>query len=184
VTDSSHLAPERLGDIAVRAAACAAAAALVAALSATVIAVSGLADDVRRTLRFGFGGLDRTPAEVLGIAAHNARFAAGPLLCAMIAPRLPRCARAIVGLMLGSVLALNAVAVGVALGAYGPRVAAAIALHLPVEFAALAVAGGAYLSTSRRPLGPVELVYVAVLCVLLLVVAAALETYLPLGGIP
>jgi hypothetical protein len=180
---SSRLAVERLRDIAARAAACAAAAALVAAVSAAVIAVSGLADDVRRTLRFGFGGLERTPAEVLRIAAHNARFAAGTLVCAALAPRLPRRTRAIVALMLATVLAFNAAAVGIALGAYGGRGAAAIALHLPVEFAALSVAGGAYLSTSRRALSPAELLYVAVLCLLLLVVAATLEAYLPLGGI-
>jgi hypothetical protein len=155
----------------------------VAGLGATVIAFSGLADDARRTLRFGFGGLERTPTEALGIAAHNARIAAGTLLCAMIAPRLPRCARALVALMLATVLAFNAATVGVAVGAYGGRVAAAIAFHLPVELAALALAGGAYLSTSRRPLAPVELLQVAALCALLLIIAAALETYPPLGGV-
>jgi hypothetical protein len=180
---SSRLARERLRDIAGGAAACAAAAALVAAVSAAVIAVGGLAEDVRRTLRFGFGGLERTPAEVLRIAAHNARFAAGTLLCAVLAPRLPRLTRALVALILTTVLAFNAAALGVALGAYGGRVAAAIALHLPVEFAALSVAGGAYLSTSRRALSRAELLYVAILCVLLLVIAATLEAYLPLGGV-
>ena len=180
---SSHLALDRLRDIVAGAAACAAAAALVTAGSAAAITASGLADDVRRTLQFGFGGLERTPGEVVRIAAHNARFAAGTLVCAVLAPRLPRRSRAIVALMLATVLALNAAAVGIALGAYGGRVAGAIALHLPVEFAALSLAGGAYLSTSRRALSQAELLYVAVLCALLLVIAATLETYLPLGAI-
>lgn len=183
MTRRCRLAPERLRDIAAGAAACAAAAAVLVALSATAIVVSGLADDTRRTLRFGFGGLERTPIEALRVAAHNARFAAGTLLCAVIAPRLPRRARALVALMLATVLGFNAAAVGVALGAYRGRVAAAIAFHLPVEFAALSLAGGAYVSTSRRPLSRAEVVGVAVLCALLLVFAATLEIYLPLGGI-
>lgn len=185
-----RLGRERIRDIAAGAAACAVAATIVGGASAAAIALTGAADDARRLLRFGFAGLERTPAEVLRIAAHNARLVGGVLLCALLAPRLPPRARALVTLLLAAVLAVNAVAVGVALGAYGGRLIRLVALHVPVELAALAVAGGAYLSTgayvsaSRQPLRGFELVCVAALCAALLVIAAALETYAPLGGLP
>ena len=85
--------------------------------------------------------------------------------------------------MLTSLLAINAGLVGVALGAYGHRLAAAIALHLPLEFAALSLAGGAYMQASKQPLGRRALARVAALCTLLLAAAATLETYRPLGGL-
>ena len=59
----------------------------------------------------------------------------------------------------------------------GSALAAAIALHLPLEFAALSLAGGAYMSTSKQPLGTRALACVAALCALLLACAATLETY-------
>ena len=170
-------------DIAAGAAVCAAAAVLVIAAAAAAVALSGLGDDARRALRFGFGGVERTPGEALRLAIHNARFAAGTLLCAIAAPRLARPARLLVDLMLTSLLAINAGLVGVALGAYGQRLAAAIALHLPLEFAALSLAGGAYMQASKQPLGTRALARVAALCALLLAAAATLETYLPLGGL-
>jgi len=170
-------------DIAAGAVVCAAAAVLVLATAAATVALSGLADDARHALRFGFGGVERTPGEAFGVAIHNARFAAGALLCAIIAPRLPTRARPLINLMLASLLAINAGIVGVALGAYGPRVAAATALHLPLEFAAFSLAGGAYMSTSRQPLSARELAAVAASCALLLACAATLEAYGSLEGL-
>jgi len=170
-------------DIAADAAVCAAAAVLVIAAAATMVALTGLEDAARRALRFDFAGVQRTPGEALQIVIHNARFAAGTLLVAIAAPRLAGPARLVVDLMLTSLLAVNAGLVGVALGAYGGRVAAAIALHLPLEFTALSLAGGAYLQASKQPLGTRALACVAALCTLLLACAATLETYRPLGGL-
>jgi hypothetical protein len=170
-------------DSAAAAAVCAAAAVLVIAVAAGAVALSGQGDDARRALRLGFGGVERTPGEALRLAIHNARFAAGTLLCAIAAPRLPTRTRQCVDLMLMSLLAVNAGIVGVALGAYGQRVAAAIALHLPLEFAALSLAGGAYMQASQQPLGARALACIAALCALLLSAAATLETYVPLGGL-
>jgi len=169
-------------DIAAGAVACAAAAVLVIAVAAGAVALSGQGEDARRALGFGFGGVERTPGEALRLAIHNARIAAGTLLCAIAAPRLARPARLLVDLMLTSLLAINAGLVGVALGAYGQRLAPAIALHLPLEFAALSLAGGAYMSTSKQPLGTRALACVTALCALLLACAAVLETYVSLGG--
>ena len=80
-------------------------------------------------------------------------------------------------------LVLNAVAVGVAIGAYGSRVIEATALHLALELAALSLAGGAYTAgahaspcargRSRSSLRPARL---------LLALAATLETYVPIGA--
>jgi hypothetical protein len=162
---------------------CTAVAVLVIAVAAGAVALSGLGDEVRRALRFGFGGVERTPGEALGLAIHNARFAAGALLCAIAAPRLARPARLLVEVMLTSLFAMNASLVGVALGAYGQRVASAIAPHLPLELAALSLAGGAYMQASKQPLETRTLVFVAALCALLLSAAAALETYVSLGGL-
>lgn len=162
---------------------CACAAMLVLAAAAAAVALTGLADDARRALRFGFGGVERTPAEALRLAIHNAHLAAGTLLCAIAAPRLPAPARLLIDLMLAALLALNAGLVGVALGAYGLRVAAATALHLPLEFAALTLAGGAYMSTSKHQLDARTVACLTALCALLLAGAATLETYASLGGL-
>ncbi|MGH2944673.1 MAG: stage II sporulation protein M [Solirubrobacteraceae bacterium] len=169
-------------DLAAGALACAGAATLVIVCGAASVALTGLADDVRRALRFDFAGVDETPAAALQIALHNARLAAAALLCALVVPRLAQRARLLADVVLATVLAANASLVGLALGAYGGRVAAAIALHLPIEFAALSLAGGAYMSTSRRPLGLADLAIVAGLCALMLIIAATLETYVALGG--
>ena len=174
--------PAAVADIAAGVAVCATAAALVIAAAAAVVALTGLNDGARRALLFGFGGVQRTPGEALRLAIHNAKFAAGTLLCAIGAPRLPTRGRLSVDLILTSVLAINAGLVGVALGAYGKRLAAAIALHMPLELAALSLAGGAYMSTCKQPLGARALACVAALCALLLAAAATLETYAPLGG--
>jgi hypothetical protein len=170
-------------EIAAGAAICAAAAGVVLATAAAGPALTGLGDDARRALHFGFAGVERTPDEALRLAIHNARFAAGTLLCAIAAPRLPARARLLVDLMLMSLLAGNAGLVGIALGAYGQQLAAAIALHLPLELAAFSLAGGAYMSTSKQPLGSRALAGVAALCTLLLACAATLETYRPPGGL-
>jgi hypothetical protein len=81
--------------------------------------------------------------------------------------------------LLAIVLAANAGLVGVALGAYGARLAAP---HLPVELAALTLAGAAYMHASRQALGMVTIAVVAATCALLLVIAATLETYVAPGG--
>ena len=145
--------------------------------------LTGVADEVRRALRFDFAGVEQTPAAALRIALQNARLVAAALLCAVVVPRLPQPARLLADVVLAVVLAANAGLVGVALGAYGARLAVATAPHLPVELAALSLAGGAYMHARRQPLGAVELAAVAATCALLLVIAATLETYVALGGV-
>jgi hypothetical protein len=173
----------RAGDLAAGALICVGAATLIAACGTAAVAITGVADEVRRALSFDFAGVEQTPATAVLIALENARLVAAALLCAAVVPRLPQPARLLVDVVLAGVLAGNAGLVGVALGAYGTRLAIATAPHLPVEFAALSLAGSAYMRTSRRPLGAAELAVVAATCALLLVMAATLETYVRLGGV-
>jgi hypothetical protein len=168
--------------VAIDALLCALAATLIIATTAIVVAVAGLGDSARGTLRFGFGGVEHSGAQVGRIALHNSQYAAGTLLCALVAPRIPALAVLLVDLALASVLAFNAGLVGVAYGAYGWRAIAATAPHLPVEFAGVSLAGGAYLHACRRPLSPRAITAIAATCAALLIVAAFLETYVSMGG--
>ena len=161
---------------------CAAAAMTVVVLASAAVSLTGLADDTRKMLRFGFGGVEQSPSEVARLTIHNARFAGGTLLCAGLAPRLTKHARRAVDLLLGGLLTFNAAAVGIAIGAYGMRAITATATHLPVEFAALSLAGGAYMQACKQPLSARELAAAATATGLLLIAAAALETYVSTGG--
>lgn len=163
--------------IATGALACALAAVLVAAATAVFVIATDLDDEVRATLRFGFGGVDRTRSEAARIALHNARYAAGTLVCALVIPRVPRWTRIATDSLLATVLALNAGTVGIAFGTYRWRAVAATAPHLPVEFAGLSLAGGAYLHARKRPLSVRAGIANAAGCALLLTVAASIETY-------
>ncbi len=168
--------------IAFRAAGCCVAAVGVVAAAAIAIGVAGASDDARHVLRFGFGGVDRSPFEAVRIALNNARFAAGTLLCAALVPRLGPRIRTLVDVLLTALLVFNAAAVGVAIAAYGTRVIAATAPHLPLEFVALTLAGGAYMQARRQPVRVSALATVAAACAVLLGVAATLETYVSMGG--
>jgi hypothetical protein len=148
---------------------------------AAAIVLVGLADDARAVLGLRFGDLARSPGAALAIALQNVKLAAGTLVCAAAAPRVSPGVRVLVGLWLAALLVLNAGVVGVAMGAYGTRLVGATALHLSVEFAALSLAGGAYLAAVREPLGARQLAAVGLACLVLLVVAAVLETYARVG---
>jgi hypothetical protein len=181
VTGPARPSPSRAGHIARSTLVCAALALAVAVLAAAAIVLAGLADDARAVLGFRFGELARSPSAALAIALQNVKLAAGTLACAAAAPRLPPGVRVLVGLWLAALLVLNAGVVGVAFGSYGTRLVGATALHLSVEFAALSLAGGAYLAAVREPLGAPQLAAVGMACLLLLAVAAVLETYARLG---
>jgi hypothetical protein len=170
-------------DVLLSAALCAAAFALVIAATALAIVASGLAGDLRRLLGFNFAGVEHTPAQAASIALHNARLAAGTLLFAGARPRLTPAARRALDALLTALLVLNAGAVGLALGAYGARLAAVAWIHLRLELAALSLAGGAYLQARKHALNPRVLATVAAICAALLALAATLETYSPPGGL-
>lgn len=158
---------------------CLAASATVIVLAAVAVMAAGLGEETRRMLGFGFGGVDRSPAEAARIAMQNGRVAGGTLLCAVLAPHVSVRVRRLVFLVLITVLAASASSVGIAVGAYGTRV---ISAHLPIEFSALSLAGGAYMQACKQALSGRELAAIATATGLLLVVAAVLETYVSIGG--
>jgi hypothetical protein len=175
------MAPARtrrtVGEITSAAARCAAAAGGAVVVTTLGVTRSGLADDVRAALGFGFDGVDASPAEVAAIALHNAKIAGGLLLCAALAPHITERGRGRVGLVVAIVLGLNAAAIGLAIGAYGRRALRALAPHAPLELAALSLAGGAYVHACKQRLTLLALVVIACTSGTLLVVGAALETY-------
>lgn len=156
---------------------CAIGAACIAVTTAVFITATGLSDDARAMLRFGFGGVDHTRAEAARIAIHNARYAAGTLVCALVIAWLPRWAGLVTDCLLATMLSLNAGTIGIAFGAYRWRAVAATAPHLPVEFAGLSLAGGAYLHARKQLLSACSLIATAGGCALLLAMAAFIETY-------
>ena len=172
----------RVSSVAAAAAVCAIAAGLLVGTTAVLVLVSGVGDDARNALGFGFGGVDRSIAEGMRIAIQNAKFAGGTVLCAWIAPLIPKWALLITDAALATLLTFNAGAIGIAFGAYGQRAIAATAPHLPLEFAGLSLAGGAYVHARRQPLTPPAIAAVAGACGVLLAIASLLETYVSLGG--
>jgi hypothetical protein len=170
------------GQIALAAGVCAAVAGGLLIAVCFEVTLLGLSDVARGTLRFGFAGVDQSPSEVLRLALYNIRFPAGILLCAAIVPQLSPRVRLVTSLLVTSVFVVNATVTGVALGAYGPRMAAALAPHLPVEAAALSLAGGTYIVALVRPACPRTLAWAGAVCALLVVSAAWIETYVRVGG--
>lgn len=156
---------------------CAAAATLTAAIVAAAVAWSGRREDVRQSLHFSFAGVGRSPAEVVDVALHNGRFAAGAIVLALIAPRLESLTRRAATVLLAVLLSANAAAVGIAVGAYGLRLLTAIAPHLPLELGGLCLAGGSSLQALREPLRWRTVATVAAGSAASLIAAATLETY-------
>ena len=147
--------------------------------TAGIVRIAGLDDDARELLRFTFAGPD---ASSLQLAAHNARLVAAALLAAAAVPRLGR-TRVAVDSVLAAVLVINAAAIGVAIGAYGARAAQALALHAPLELAAMALAGGALVVAHRGPLPAAALLGVGAAGAALLVIAGVLEASVQIGGL-
>jgi hypothetical protein len=150
--------------------------------TALLVVITGESADARGALGFGFGGVDRSLTGASSIAFHNAKLAGATLVCGAVAPRLPVAMRVPIDLLLALLLVVNAGAIGVAFGAYGWRAIAATTPHVPLEFAGLSLAGGAYLHAHTQPLSPRAIAAVAGGCAVLLATAAALETYISLGG--
>jgi hypothetical protein len=168
--------------IGVNAAACWVAAASVAIAAAGVVIGCGLGHGARHRLGFEFGGVPRTPGEALGIAVHNGWLAALALIAAAIVQRLDAPARAFLDASLTMLLIVNATVVGITVGAYGGRAFTALVPHTPIEFAALALGGGAYMHARKQAIAIPTLAATALLCALLLAVAALLETYVSNPG--
>jgi hypothetical protein len=158
-------------------------AAALAGASALLVWAPGAGAQVRQLLGFGFSGPARDPQAALEIAATNLRLVGACLLGAWAVGRRPEL-RLACDAALGLLLALNAAAVGVALGAYGTQMLQAVALHGPLELAAFAWGGGAYLAARRDPLSASRLAAAAAAASAFALAGAWFETYVQLGGNP
>jgi hypothetical protein len=125
------------------------------------------------------GEVNPTMHEVADIALRNATIVVATLVSASIAANGSRLLRLILGAVLGVVLTCNAALVGVAIAAYGPWLAQTVALHLPLEWAAMALAGGGYLAAALD--GRQDLWRLSVICAALVLVGAVAEVYSPLA---
>jgi hypothetical protein len=180
MTAAQH--PHSIAPLLTGAATCAAAATLLTGTTALGVALTGVSDTLRHALAFSFGGVPHTPVEAGRILAQNGRLAAGILFCTAVRPCLPAAACTTTDVLLAALLTLNAVAVGLALGVYGRHLVTTTVLHAVPEFAALSLAGGAYMSTRKQAISGALLAATAALCALLLTGAALLETYASTGA--
>lgn len=146
-----------------------------AAVTTAVIAAVGFAPSLRSWLGFSFAGVPATPRAAIDIAVHNATIAAAPLGAAVAYPRLGTHVRTGMSLALVVLLAINAVAIGVALGAYGERALDALLPHAPLEVAAFSIAGGAYMQACQRRLSHRMLAVAACISLSMLACASAVE---------
>jgi hypothetical protein len=149
-------------------------------LSATVLAaavaagIPGLAAELRAWFAFEPGTWSVGAGEALAIWLTNLRVL-GVLLFAALAAREPHFVPgldAVVALVLGA----NAALVGLALGAYGLALLPWL-IHLPLEWAGLAVGLAAYLSSRHHTLCLRRLAHAALAGTALLALAAAVETW-------
>jgi hypothetical protein len=157
-----------------------AALALIAA-TALLVAAAGAGDRARELLGLRFAGPSGRPADALQVVTTNLRLAATALIAGWAVRGRPQLRRPL-DLTLAVLGALNAVTMGIALGAYGDRLLGSIALHAPLELGAFAVAGGAYLAARAGELAASRLAIAAGVAVVLVATGAAFETCVQIGA--
>ena len=148
----------------------------------------------RRWLAFPFSGIPARPSTAAIIFSHNIRALAaicGLLLIAQSAPLegsaagtepgpTHRTLRWLGEALLGAAVAANLIVIGASFGAYGTRMLRAVLPHGPVELAAYSLALALYLQGRTRALPARHMLAVVGLSVLILALAAVLETYVNL----
>lgn len=164
-------------------------AAVLGLAAVAVVGVGGLlvhalggSRSARAYLGFRFDPPPRTQRAVLEVATANLRLVAAALVAALAARAAPRL-RWLLDLALVCPSALNVAALAAALGAYGHRLLAAVALHGPFELAAFALVGGTYLSARAGELPTLLLLRVTGAAVALVASGALIESYVRIGGL-
>jgi hypothetical protein len=150
------------------------------AAAAVLVRALGADPAARELLGFRFDPPARQPGEALRVAATNVRFVAAALVAAWAVTSRPRL-RLPFDITLALLLALNVGAVGLAVGAYGARALQAVAAHGPLELAAFALAGGAYLAARDGELPSHDLIQAAAVAFPLAAVGAVVEAYVQIG---
>jgi hypothetical protein len=141
-----------------------------------VVAIPGLSRAMRNVLRFEPRPTPGTLHEVAHIASANGRVL-GALLLAAVAVTMAGRLRPLLDATVLTMVAVNLALVGVALGAYRGTAIRWLP-HLPFEWTALALAVTAYFRRRGGDAGFKPLVRDLPCAAALVVVAAAIETYL------
>jgi hypothetical protein len=151
---------------------------------AAVVTALRFASPARTWLSFRFTGVPREPLGAAAVFAHNASLLGAIFaLCVLVQAlgdeqtALARVARlgsdaTVIGLGL-----VNASLVGVAVGAYGARAVRALLPHGPVELAGFSFALALYAAVRRDSASARQAGVLAGSAVVLVVLAAVLETY-------
>jgi len=160
-----------------------------AALLTAAVAHVTLAALARSWLGYRFPGVPADVSTAVWILGHNARALAGVLGLLMIAQLAARSTgpapaqrvlQSAGEVALAGTIAANLLVIGAAIGGYGTRMLDAMLPHGPVELAAYSLAIGLYLTGRRRALPAAHIAAVACASVVLLALAAALETWVSL----
>jgi len=114
--------------------------------------------------------------DALATWLHNTRVAGWPLLLAALGLHRERWQRRLGDLLLAATITANSVLVGAALAAGHERLLPYLP-HLPIEWAALALAASGWHLASRHRITHRQLTTIAVAFLTLLALAATLETY-------
>lgn len=164
-----------------------AAALTVCVLMVALVTRTALASQARGWLHYTFPGVPHRLGSAAWIFANNGRELLGVLGLLLIAQlgvrtaggptRVQQLVRSGGEVLIAGVIAANVLVIGAAVGAYGTRMVWAMLPHGPVEVAAYALALALYLQGRRRPLPPHRLAGTITASVVLLAIAALLETF-------
>lgn len=165
----------------------------VTAIIAAVVAIT-IAAQARRWLGAGFAGVPPRIGEAGSILLNNERFVLGLGAAAWVEQfrlrQIPIANRTfspltLLGLAVDIIVPLaalvNVALVGLAVGAYGWRMLGALLPHGPFEVCAYCIAANLFVTARRRPLARREWVAAGAASLVLLAVAALLETFAWLG---
>jgi hypothetical protein len=150
--------------------------ALTAAVALITAALPAAGQLARDALRLALAPASAPSAtRMLSVALTNAFAAGWPLLLALLdGPQ--RAIRVVHRALIAGWLAVNVIPVGAAIGAYGTRILPYLP-HLPLEWTAIALALAGYLHARGRQAPGRALLAPALALAVLLIAAAALETY-------
>lgn len=114
-------------------------------------------------------------AHVLALSAHNLPIAAWPLLLGLWRARERASTRLAADVLVAACAVANTLPVGAAIGGYGPALFPFVP-QLPLEWGALAVGYGSWLTARRRALTGLQMLGLLALILALVLLAASVET--------
>jgi hypothetical protein len=162
-------------------------AGLLAISLVALVVDAAFAGTVRGWLDYPFSGIPAHASVAVEIFAHNLRALTGVLGALIVAQagwrrpggpsRTQQIIQRLAELMIAGAVAANIILIGASVGAYGPRMLAAMLPHGPVELTGDTLGLALYWQGRRRRLALGDVAMVAAISVGLLAVAASLETF-------